>query len=364
VKLWHIAALVILGLIVEAIVPGIWAEPFRHLTLEIFLPALIFEAAWHLDPRIMLKRWVPIVMLAVPGVAVTCALVGLFVSQFAGLDQATGLLLGAILSATDPVAVVAIFKILPVPKDLAIIVESESLLNDAIAVILYRAAIVGVISGISTATMAPLLLPSLLGIAAALAIGIAAGLLACLLMRPRVNGMLQSVATFAAAYAAFYACERFHWSGIFAVIACALVAREGDRRSGASAVAEMVDRIWTRAAEIANAILFFLIGTVVELPILPREWRPIVVAVVAVILARALIAYGLLSLDRRLLRSWRTVVGLAGVRGALALALAIALPAAVHTRQTVIDVTFVVVVLWVVIGAVTLERGIGSLELE
>jgi CPA1 family monovalent cation:H+ antiporter len=363
-KLWHIAALVILGLVVGLIWPGVLAEPFRRLTLEIFLPALIFEAAWHLDPRVMLKRWPPIVLLAVPGVLVTCALVGAIVSRFGGLDQANALLLGAILSATDPVAVVAIFRKLLVPKDLATIVESEALLNDAIAVVLYRAAIVGVVSGISTVRLAPLVLPALVGILGALVIGGAAGLVISLLMRPRINAALQSVATFAGAYVAFFICEHYYWSGIFAVIACALVAREADRRAGVGAVAEMVDLFWTQAAEVANAILFFLIGTAVELYRLPAEWRTILATLIAVVLARALIAYGLLSLDRRLRQSWRTVVALAGIRGALGLALALALPATVPARQTIIDATFVVVILWVVIGALTLERGLAALELE
>ncbi|HEY5348575.1 MAG TPA: cation:proton antiporter, partial [Candidatus Lustribacter sp.] len=109
-KLWHIAALIAAGLIVGEARPGYLAELFRSATLYVFLPALIFEAAWQLDLRLMRRSWQPIVLLAVPGVVVTAALIALIVHGLGGVALGSALVLGAILSATDPVAVTAIFR--------------------------------------------------------------------------------------------------------------------------------------------------------------------------------------------------------------------------------------------------------------
>src|SRR5579872_2815772 len=140
-KLWVIAALIAAGLVVGAFAPGAFTGWFRYATFQVFLPAIIFEAAWQLDFGTMRRAWRPIMLLAIPGVAVTAAAIAAIAYYGAHLQLPAALILGAVLSATDPVAVTAIFRRLEVPAVLATIVESESLLNDAVAVVLYRTVI-------------------------------------------------------------------------------------------------------------------------------------------------------------------------------------------------------------------------------
>src|SRR6266511_1297392 len=118
-----------------------------HLILVLFLPALLFEAALHIEGATLRKSLLPIGLLAIPGVLLTAAIVGALVYWGVGLDWPTALLFGAIVAATDPIAVLAIFQRTGAPHDLAMLVEGESLFNDGTAVVLSRILIGVVLTG-------------------------------------------------------------------------------------------------------------------------------------------------------------------------------------------------------------------------
>jgi CPA1 family monovalent cation:H+ antiporter len=363
-KIWHIAALLVAGVIVGILLPGRLTAVFGTATLYVFLPALIFEAAWHLDLHVMREHWKPILLLAIPGVALTAAIIA-GGAHLAGMQWGPALLLGAILSATDPIAVIAIFRRLNVPKSLATIIESESLLNDAIAVVLYRAALAVLVAGASTRGLGGATLHAIVGVAIGIAIGLALAYLAAFALREAVSMPAQSAATLAGAYGAFALADSRGWSGIFAVIAFGIALREFERHRLSVASAQGVEVFWDRAAMLANFALFFLVGAALDLTRLRYTVTLDVAAVASVILARTLLAYGLLRLARLHLRPfWMTVVRMAGIRGALALALAIATPGAVAQRGSVINATFTVVVATILVGALTLRSRLERLPLN
>ncbi len=109
-----------------------------ELILSLFIPPLVFEAAFHLEFKSLRENWLPIIGLAIPGVLLTTVIVGLVVSFGAGISLAGGLVFGALIAATDPVAVVALFKALGAPKRLTTLVESESLFNDGTAIVIFK----------------------------------------------------------------------------------------------------------------------------------------------------------------------------------------------------------------------------------
>ena len=363
-KLWQIAALVIAGLVVGEVHPGLLTNAFSWSTLYVFLPALIFEAAWNLDFRLMRRAWRPILLLAVPGVAITAALVAFVVHRFGAVGAGTAILVGAILSATDPVAIVALFRRLAVPDTLKTIVESESLLNDAIAVVLYRAALATVVGAASAAQVGSIATLALAGSLGGVLIGVTVGIGCGYVVRAHGSIVVQGITTCVAAYGTYAVADRLGGSGIFAVIACAIALREVGRSAIGQAIADAVERGWDRAATVANALLFFLVGTAVESGHLWSERAFLGIVLGAVILARFVLAYGLLALLPRMLRSWKTLVRFAGVRGALSLALALALPSAVPGRGLIIDATFVVVIVTLLLGSLTLESRVGALDLD
>jgi CPA1 family monovalent cation:H+ antiporter len=363
-KLWQIAALTVAGLVVGEVRPGYLADLFRNATLNVFLPALIFEAAWQLELRLMRRSWQPIVLLAIPGVIVTGALIALIVHGLAGVALGGALVLGAVLAATDPVAVTAIFRRLDVPPALATIVESESLLNDAIAVVAYRAIIVAVTASAGLAEIAHVGYVALLGAVAGIVAGMLAGYLGSFALRRNVHPVAQTLASFTAAYGVYFACDAVGWSGIFGVIACALVMRELQRRYQSVGMASSVERAWHIAATIANASLFFLAAASVEPAHLWSVRSLLGITIGAVLFARTVLAYGLLAIAPRMLRTWKTVVRLAGVRGALSLALALGVPSNVPGRETIVDATFAVVIATVLVGTLTYEKRIARLDLD
>jgi monovalent cation:H+ antiporter, CPA1 family len=364
-KLWQIAVLLIAGIVVGVAFPQRFTSIFGRATLYVFLPALIFEAAWHLDLQIMRRNWKPIALLAVPGVALTAAIVAICVHYAGALPWRSALLLGSILSATDPVAVVALFRRLRVPKSLATIIESESLLNDAIAVVLYRTLIAAILM---SAGGTQLVLPgvqALAGIVIAIGIGLILAYVAAFALRDAVTAPVQSLATLVGAYGAYTLAEWLGWSGIFAVLTFGIALRQLERHRITVASAQGVERFWDFAALAANVILFFLIGAALDLTRLVHNLPDVGVTLVAVFLARVVLAYGLLHLARTDLRPlWTTVIRMAGIRGALALALALATPAAVAHRGTIVDATFGVVVVTLLVGSLTLPRRLERLPLE
>lgn len=356
-KLWHIAALLVAGIAVGVAFPGRLTTLFGQATLYVFLPGLIFEAAWNLDFHLMRRQSLPIALLALPGVALTAFVIALCVHYIGAFGWGSALVLGAILSATDPVAVVAVFRRLPVPRELATIVESESLLNDAVAVVLYRAIVAAIVLSAGAGGVWHAAWQAVLGVAIGVLIGGALAYVAAFALRRQIAAPVQSLATFVSAYGAYILCDRFGWSGIFAVLTFGIALRELERHRITVECAKGVERFWDLVAMLANLALFFLIGTALDFRQLLHVLPAAGVTLGAVLLARVVLSYGLLALAQAQLKPlWQTVVRMAGIRGALSLALALATPAAIAQRNLIVNATFAVVVVTILVGTLTLTR--------
>jgi CPA1 family monovalent cation:H+ antiporter len=133
----YTVALVVVGLVLTFRQP-VELNLTPQLILALFVPPLVFEAAFHLEFRRLRESLLPILVLAVPGVVLTTLLVGFIVQAGANLSLSSALLFGALIAATDPVAVVALFRSLGVPTRLAVVVESESLFNDGTAIVVFN----------------------------------------------------------------------------------------------------------------------------------------------------------------------------------------------------------------------------------
>jgi CPA1 family monovalent cation:H+ antiporter len=364
----HNGVALLVALLLAALVVGIVAERTRipytvallvaalplylsHLSVSfgpwlllVFLPALIFEAAWNLDRHALSRTWRAIVLLAVPGVALTAAVVGVGLSALGLLPLAPALLLGVILSATDPVAVIATFKRLAAPADLEAIVEGESLFNDGTAVVLYGVALSSL--GLGGAHVDPTVAAgeAVAGTIGGLAIGAAGAFVAAQAMRLVADSMLQIVASIVVAYGSYLVAEELHCSGIFAAIAAGIALHAFTKGRAAQADVD-IDRFWGVAAFIANSLVFLLMGLRIELPRIVHEPALVIATLALLVAARLVLAYGGLPLVRIAGDSpaWRHVVAASGLRGALSIALAVNLPAGVPMRPQIVDAVFGVV---------------------
>jgi len=350
-SLWQIVLVVGLGIAYGFIQPGRFAFALGHATLYVFLPALLFEAAWNLNYKAVARNWTAIAMLAGPGVLLTALLITGALS-IVRVPLGPAFLAGAILSATDPIAVVAVFRHVNVAKSLVTIVVCESLFNDAVAVALYRAALVtlgvGKIALISIETIA--------GAAGGVLLGVGLAFLLARFLRERSDARIQIVATVLGAYGVYFAADHLELSGIFATIAFGIALRYFERVWLTLEIAEDVDRFWDVGALLANVIVFFMVGAALQLQRVAHEPAFVIACIVGVALSRSVVAAMLVPWPYP--REWIGVVRTAGMRGALSLALALTIPASVPYRNAIVDATFAVALATLAFGSFTINKAV------
>jgi CPA1 family monovalent cation:H+ antiporter len=317
------------------------AAAFAPSVLIVFLPALVFEASWGLDLAAMRAYWRPIAFLAVPGVLITAFSVAFGLSLTHAMPFLEALLLGAIVSATDPIAVSAAFKELSVPVELSVVVEGESLCNDGIASALYSAVLV-VIAGHGE-TFGTLTLQSLAEPVGGAAIGLVAATIIAFGMRRNGSIPLQIVATIVAAYAAYLIAQRIDASGIFAVLVVAIALRAYRGFPTSEKATAEIDRFWSVLAFISNSLVFLLLGLRIDFARIWHEPLLVLLTIALVLVSRFVMVYAALPILGIRQRHWNKIVMLAGMRGALSMALALVLPASVPYRAEIIDAVFGVV---------------------
>ena len=321
---------------------------FGPALLFVFLPPLIFEAAWTIDLDELRRLAARVVLLAFPGTLLTAFAVAVALAGLGQLPFVQGLLFGAIVSATDPVAVVAVFRRAGVPTRVRTLVEAESLANDGVAVVLYGLAL-GLAQGLQMSVVGALA-HGVLAVVGGVAIGMGVALIVGLVLRLTGAAEHEVAATFALAYIAYLAADRLGCSGIFATAAGAIALRALlHRRAELLRNADAVDQVWNAAAFVANATVFLATGLLIDAPRVLDEPVLIATAVIVVLAARALLA---LAIARD--RASAVTVFLAGMRGGLPLALALALPATLPGRPVLIDAVFATVLATLVLQGLPL----------
>lgn len=350
-------ALVAIGAVVSAIKPFPLPFAFGATLLFVFLPPLIFEAAWNLHWASLKRMAWPIAVLAVPGVILTTFLIALGIATSGTLPFAAAFLFGAIVSATDPVAVTAIFRKLRVPVELATLVEGESLLNDGVAIALYGVALAFALPAVPDPSILGEAVHAFVAIAGGTVIGIVAAIVVGFAIRFAAQSAAELTATIVLAYVAYGIASALDLSGVFATAAAAVTLHRRRALVLTAQAPEDVSRFWEVVAFIANAIVFLATGLTIQLQRITHNPLLIVVAVGVVFGARGVLAYAVLPLAgiRRDDRGWRTTAFVAGMRGALCLALALNLPSATPYRAQIIDATYAIVLLTLAVQSVTIE---------
>jgi monovalent cation:H+ antiporter, CPA1 family len=349
-RVWQILAVVAAGIAYALLDPGRFTYALGHATLYLFLPPLLFEAAWNLHFRAIVRQWPAIAVLAGPGVILT-ALIVAGALAVVRVPFGPALLTGAILSATDPIAVVAVFRRLNIPRTLTTIVECEALFNDAAAVLLYRAVIVALALGAGGSGIALVAVQTLTGAVLAVALGIVIAFGVARALRGNTSAAAQIVVTVLCAYGSYYAAEYLHGSGIAATIACGIALRYFERRWITLNIDRDVARFWDVGALGANVLVFFLVGAGIQIASVAKDPAFVIACIVAIAVSRVVVA-GLL-LPGGYPREWLDVIRVAGVRGALSLALALALPPEMPYREAIVEATFAVAIATIAAGGLS-----------
>jgi CPA1 family monovalent cation:H+ antiporter len=372
VRLPYTLALVIIGLIISPMhfLPVVHVSP--ELILLIFLPALLFEAAWNLNLKHLRENLLPILSLALLGVIFSVGIIGLILHVGIHLSWSSAFLFGAMISATDPISVLAIFKRLGLPARLTTIVEGESLLNDGTAAVLFKI-ILGVVIGASAGGTSDLIWGSLREFAivvfGGILIGAAVGILASTLTSYFDDYLLEITLTTIAAYGTFLGAETLHVSAVIAVLVTGLVIGNYGRHRGMSPTTQIaVNSFWEYAAFVVNSLVFLLIGLEIQVAHLLDNIASIGWGVVAVIAARGAVVYGLTTISNHISdpipARWKPVIFWGGLRGSLSIALVLSLPRDLDGRELLVVMIFGTVIFSLLFQGLTISGLLKALGLS
>jgi CPA1 family monovalent cation:H+ antiporter len=321
-----------------------------HLTKEliftVFLPPLVFEAALYIRwPE--LKKNLPVVLtLATVGVLLAAAVTAGGMHAILGWSWGSAVLFGILIAATDPVSVIATFKEAGVQGRLRLLVESESLLNDGTAAVAFVTAL-GLLAGEEQGIVS-ILGTLLLTIGGGALVGAAVGFGFMYIAGRTSDYLVEITFTALAAYGSFFVAEHFGLSGVLAAMTAGLVAGNyKPRESTSEAGRHALESFWEFIAFVANSLIFILIGVHEAEQHFGGMWLAVVVAIMLVTLGRAVAIYPVCALfargPLRVDPKHQHILFWGGLRGALALALALALPDSILERDAIVAITFAVV---------------------
>jgi len=348
--------------------------------LFLILPTLLFEASINIDSRLLSRNLVPILLLATVGLLISTVIVGFGISAVTPLTLGAALVFGALISATDPVAVIALFKELGVPKRLSTLVDGESLFNDATAIVVFNILIVIITTGTAFSAsvvisgVGQFLLVFIGGLLAGVTLGAA---MLWIIALERSDHMVQAALTSVLAYLAFIVAEHLlEVSGVMAVVAAGILTSWAGMRVFDDSMRRYLTEFWELMAFLANSMIFLLMGLTeyhlfADLGRYNDTLGYILIGFMLTIIARFLVVCGLTPLANRLApkarveRDDKAVIFWGGLRGAIPLALALGLPADFEHRIMIIDLTLGVVLMSLLIQGISVSwllRKLGLIE--
>ncbi len=377
----YTVALVIAGFAATGLGEVVQVDVSPELILGLLVPPLLFEATLNLPWRKLRADLPAILVFALLGTLVGTFGIGWVMNGALGIPWAAALAFGALISATDPVAVIAFFKSLGTPKRLAILVEGESLFNDAVAVVAFNLAVAAAVTA-GSFSVGDAVSEFFIVSAGGLAVGLVLGMIVASVVLARVDdALIETTTTLALAFGSFLLAEEFglligqpdlHFSGILAVVAAGLVVGNVGFANTSPTTRITLDHFWELLTYLVNSMVFLLIGLTTPIRSLLDHAGAIALAIVATLAMRAVVVYGFSGVlnatgwIRPIPRSYTHVQFWGGLRGAISLALALTLSTDVFAADVVTQIqamTFGVVLFTLLIQGTTMATLINRLGL-
>lgn len=377
-KLPFVAFLIVVGFLGSELIvflgfdTGIRATNFNQLVFYVFLPIIIFESAYRINQKALLDCIVPILVLAMPIMFISAGIAALLiywgVGHNSGFPIYTALVAGALLVATDPMAVVSHLKRIKAPMKITTLIEGESLFNDAIAVVLFTT-LVGLalsmqdISGSeSTVSIGSSLGSFLIIFFGGLLFGICCGLLGALFSYVIKIRILENVLLVSVAYGSFLVAEDYLGvSGMMAVLASGLLMNKAHEKFIPSEDRIFIHYWWEVISFFANSMIFILLGVTITVSMFQERWLAMLIAIAAVLITRGIAIFGLLPLmtfgtKQSVDEPTKLILFWGGTRGAVTVALALSLPVELNAWWTIQSMAFGVVLFTLFVQAPTVPR--------
>lgn len=344
-----------------------------EMVLFVFLPTLVFESGLKLDSRQLIKDIAPVLMLAIPALLLSTTIIGVGIWWLFSIDLVTALLFGALISATDPVAVISLFQELGTPQRLTVLVEGESLLNDASAIVLFSILLgLAFAGGTEAFSLSAALLQFIEVFFGGIVVGGLIAFCVCSLMsRMRLSAGAIISLSMGMAYGAFILAEHYlHLSGVMAVVSSAIIFGIIGTPGLSQEKTTALGQTWEFLVFVANTLLFILVGVSIDLTTLLGHSDTIVIAIILVLIARASAIYTLVPVTVKIFKlpiislSERHVMWWGGLKGGLAIAIVLSIPESLPGKELLINLTLGVVLFTLLVNAPTIRLLISWLGID
>jgi len=351
-----VGAIVANSLVAAGIDTGLRFDSFHDLVFYVFLPILVFAAAYELQISTLRRVLPAILALATLGLLLTAFLVGVGVQlgiNHPGFPWLAALLTGSLLAATDPAAVTGQESIHTLREDMGLLLEGESLFNDATSVVLFTVILGLTLSPInldSTQVLASGIMNFVKELTGGLIIGAALGFVGWAMTKRSEESLTKWWLGIAFAFAAFHGAHALHVSGVIAALVCGL--GMGHHETGASkahnesASDSMDAAMWHALSNTANGMLFVLMGATITWSMFAERWLAMLIAIAAVLVARLASVHIFLFATQRWVgtsMAERSLIGMLGMRGAITIALVLILPVELEYWWTIQSIAYGVV---------------------
>ena len=389
-KFPYTIGLVIIGIVFAGLIDG--SQAIAHLEdiklshdiiLYIILPTLIFDAAINIDSRLLVKNLMPVSALAIPGLIISTLIVGFLMCRFTPLHLGVAMLFGALISATDPVAVIALFNEIGAPKRLTMLVDGESLFNDATAIVAFNIVMAMILAGTSMnfTTISNAAFNFIYVFIGGLAVGIIIGyLLTRLINLAKSEPLIQIALSTVTAYASFIIADHYlQVSGVMSTLGAGIVVSWYGSTRFTHEAKEYLKQYWEYAAFVANSFIFLMLG-MIEWDLLIKKGHSqnlityLIYTIIIVTFARFVVVYAIIPLLRffpkyeKISLGYQTVIFWGGLRGAVPIALVLSLSPNFESHQLIVEFTLGIVLFTLLVQGTTTKSlikifGLGKIPL-
>jgi CPA1 family monovalent cation:H+ antiporter len=344
---------------------GVRHQSFHDLIYYVFLPLLVFAAAFKIDALLLKRNLFVILLLSIPilllSTTITAALVYVGINHPEGFPWIAALLTGAVLAATDASPITVRFPKLGVPRRLRMLMDGEDLFNDATAIVIFNIFLYVALHPTEHITLADATFAFVLVFFGGIFIGLLVGLGFLLVSRLFDDSIQQALVSLVSAYTAFLVANELHVSGVMAVLVTGLIMGRVIHNDFQDERGSFVDNFWGFNVYVAEALVFLLMGVTVSLSMFQERWLAMLIGIVALLVARAVGVFGATPLINRLPwvehvpMSYQQVLFLGSLRGAVVLALALSLPVELPYWWTIQSIAFGVVIFSLFVQAPMIE---------